>query len=164
MICAEDILKRVKRKLRMSKNEKIINEANTNDSTLNCCPHCNSDQVWRIQRTEAEKITYLVSKGEMAIKKYLCHSCRGIIIVHRESIEYGNINANDLENKSISTIPCTVCNFNGLQIGKVLPADEIAYNAATGSTAFRKLTCLNCQNETIVSSEDYQAANKMSFD
>jgi hypothetical protein len=140
------------------KNEKeIIIERNKSDGTLKSCPRCGSEKVWRIQRTEAEKIAYYLSGGNCAIKKYACQACRYTTLLHGNDTSHTQPAEVELTN-NIAFAKCEKCNTGELIITELTSLQQSAYFESLGKTAFRKLKCTSCNDETIISREDYEAS------
>jgi ribosomal protein S27E len=131
-------------------------------SILSFCPYCDSDKVWRILRTETEKIACFLSQGKYMAKKYLCQSCQRTIL--RPLPQTSPTNAITInEDRIEGLVACIKCGLQNLRVGKVPVSEENTYHAETGKTAFRKTTCLGCCNENIISNEDFENFNKQEF-
>lgn len=142
----------------MEKEENVAPESV--DSVLKSCPYCGSNQLWRIQRTELEKIICYLSNGRYAVKKYLCKACERATLLQRDNRPHSEEELLLLENNALAIfIPCNNCGSEKMKISGFIPEEANTYLAATGKTAFKKLCCLNCKSETIISREDYLAAN-----
>jgi DNA-directed RNA polymerase subunit RPC12/RpoP len=131
-------------------------------TALSSCPYCDSYQVWRIQRSEIEKIVCYLSNGGYMVKKYLCQSCQRATLLQGDGIRLSNAYVLE-EDRIEGLIACAHCGLKKLQVAAVSVSEENTYRLDTGKTPFRKLTCLHCSNKTIISTEDFDAFNKQEF-
>lgn len=148
----------------MKKSDKLLPTNSKPNSTLVGCPHCGSDQVWRLQRSETEKIICYLSKGEYAIKKYLCKACNKSILMHANENQFADQHmVKEEEGLILIFVPCSNCGSKKLKVGRVTHIEQSAYHTATGKTAYRKISCLNCNSENIISAEDFDEFNRQDF-
>lgn len=146
----------------MEDKEKITYKDVGETISITFCPHCKSDKVWRILRSETEKIVCYLSDGKYAVKKYICQSCQQTTLLNRSDTQLANEFKIE-DNLIVGLIPCLKCGVTDMQVGKVPVSEENNYNSYTGKTALKKLTCLNCNNEAIISKEDFEAFGNQEF-
>lgn len=141
------------------KEDKMKTWQTGSENILECCPGCNSEMVWRIQRTEAEKIISYLSKGLYAVKKYLCRSCGHHILVHQNSVQYMPLLTDaPNENELLDFVTCQKCSEPRLQLETV--AEDKQENPAPET---RKVICAGCGNETVINKYEYDAADSSGF-
>ncbi len=130
------------------------------DKPLLRCPKCNSKAIWRIERSLAERIIYLNSKGKYATKKFLCKSCGSAYLIHREGKPPEAIETMQLEQGAEPLISCSTCGKESITIDKVTTTETQQHEKENNKTAFRKLVCNSCEAETIIYQQDYDEAFK----
>lgn len=129
---------------------------------LTFCPHCGSDQVWRILRSETEKIVSFLSRGQYLAKKYVCQGCQGTVLLHRNGIPFLDTKALE-ENRIEGLVACSNCGEKNLKVEGVSASQEISSQAETGKTAFKKINCTGCGHTATIYREDFEAFNKQEF-
>lgn len=131
-------------------------------ASISFCPGCGSDNIWRIMRTETEKVVCYLSGGNYIIKKYVCQSCQQNTLLHNSGAVVGS-HFKVEDNLITGFLPCARCGLANAQLNSVPLGEENSYHTQTGNTAFKKLVCIDCNNETIIGKEDFDAFNKQEF-
>ncbi len=138
------------------KEEKLKPDPSSGDSNLKYCPGCNSEMVWRIQRTEAEKMACFLSNGLYAAKKYVCQTCGGNTIMHAATLQYiAAPTANAEKEDVVPFISCKKCGSHMLALTKPESGADNNY--------FGKVSCGDCKDETAINRQDYVAFDGSSF-
>ena len=129
------------------------------DHALTHCPCCSSENVWRILRTEPEKLVCYLSNKKFEIKKYLCQDCEFTILLHDNGQHIEKLE--EAQSKTyLPYVNCANCGAHKLKTVEVSGLDAALYNKNTGKKAFKKVICAACKTEQIINREDYDACNE----
>jgi hypothetical protein len=126
------------------------------------CLHCNSFNLWRVPRTEAEKITCYLSGGKCAIRKYLCHSCRKTTLLNRNDVQIPD-SFKITQDRIDGILSCPQCNSQKFEIVKPANLPDGKNFTGIGSTVFCKVLCLQCRYEISITNREFELFNAQEF-